>query len=73
MKEKIRLLIVASILPIISLIGLDTAIKLPTEYFMKEDSLLSCVVFGFILNMGMIICSYIVSFILWAFDDYKSH
>lgn len=71
MKLIIRVLILLSILPIISLIGLDSAIKLPTEYLMKENTLLSCIVFGIILNLGMVICGYIISFILWVFDDYE--
>jgi hypothetical protein len=71
MKLIIRILILASILPIISLVGLDASIELPTEYFMKEDTLLPCIVFGITLNMGVLICIYIISFISWAFDAYE--
>lgn len=70
LKLILRIILIILILPIVSLIGLDESIKLPTEYFMEENTLLSCILFGFLLNIGMIICFLIISFILWLFDAY---
>jgi hypothetical protein len=68
-KYILRILLLFSILPIISLVGLDDAIKLPTEYIMKENTILTSLTYGVFLNLTLILIMYIIGFIIYVFDN----
>jgi hypothetical protein len=72
-KTTLRIFVLISIMPMIMLVGMDDSVLLPTEYFMEENSFLTCITFGLLMDIGVFFTFMVVAFLTWLFVDSEEY